>query len=128
MPSCPKCGLKWPIPEGIDAAQIECTNCGHKYEWMLVGAPGCEIAGVMTATKETIPGHSKKKGRVKETKQGNDWSHSLNRFVDVYQEVNLYENVYRKVVIDPKTGETLRNVEEPLSEHRDRGSAKPRKP
>ena len=108
--------------------QVECSNCGHRYEWMLAGAPGCPIAGVLMTTRETRPGVSKRKGRVKETKQGDSWSHSLQQFVRIYQEVNYHENMYRKVVVDPKTGGVLRNVEEPLTEHRDRGSAKPKKP
>lgn len=32
---------------------------------------------------------------------------------------------YRELVVDHQTGEVLRDVDEPLSDHRDRGSAKP---
>lgn len=35
-------------------------------------------------------------------------------------------NRYVEKVVDPETGEVLRDVEEPLSEHQERGWAKPR--
>ena len=42
------------------------------------------------------------------------------------QVVDRINNRYRKLVIDPQTGEKLRDVDEPLSDHQGYGSAKKR--
>lgn len=57
---------------------------------------------------------------------GADWSHSLQRFVEKIRILDRDNNRYVEKVVDPETGEVLRDVEEPLSEHQGRGSAKPR--
>jgi hypothetical protein len=41
--------------------------------------------------------------------------------------IDRRNNRYQELVVDPQTGETVREVDEPLSEHRGHGSAKPKK-
>jgi hypothetical protein len=45
--------------------------------------------------------------------------------VDKVRVIDRDQNLYREVVQNADTGEVLRKVEHPLSDHRDRGDAKP---
>lgn len=60
-----------------------------------------------------------------ETKIGSEWSHELKRPVKVYRDVNREANRYRERVVDPVTGEILREVDKPLTDHVGHGSDKP---
>lgn len=59
-----------------------------------------------------------------ETFTGADWSHRLQRFVRKDRILDRDNDRYVEKVVDPETGEVLRDVEQPLSEHQGRGSAK----
>lgn len=59
-----------------------------------------------------------------ETFSGTDWSHRLQRFVRKQRTLDRDNDRYAEKVVDPETGEVLRDVEEPLSDHRGHGSAK----
>ncbi len=61
-----------------------------------------------------------------ETFSGADWSHRLQRFIRKQRTLDRDNDRYAEKVVDPETGEVLRDVEEPLSEHQGRGSAKAR--
>jgi hypothetical protein len=65
---------------------------------------------------------------------GLDWWRNGQRFVHRWMRVDQRANRYDetisdpetgKPVVDPSTGEPLRDVHEPLDQHRNRGSAKP---
>ena len=60
-------------------------------------------------------------------KEGDSLSISRGRWMRVLQIVDRRNNRYRKVVTDPETGEVLRDVDEPLTDHTGRGDAR-RKP
>ncbi len=81
-------------------------------------------AGALIHTKGYAGGLSRKKGLRFESKDGESLSVSLNRFVKLNQLVDHEANRYVKKVVDPVTGETLREIDEPLSEHQGCGSAK----
>lgn len=55
---------------------------------------------------------------------GSDPRNSKGDFVDKVREIDRDADTYRETIKDEKTGEVLRNVEEKLSEHFGRGSAK----
>jgi hypothetical protein len=59
-----------------------------------------------------------------ETFSGADWSHRLQRFVRKQRTLDRDNDRYVEKVVDPETGEVLRDVEEPLSDHQGHGSAK----
>ena len=60
-----------------------------------------------------------------EKKFGQDWNHKFGRFVNYERIIDRKNNLYSERIVDPVTGEVLREIEEPLSEHIGRGSAKP---
>lgn len=124
--TCRNCGKSLDEPTDLDPAHRQpCPKCASLSRKMSVGLPG-----------EMPPPHSSLKGRGRhagatgkrkwsiETFTGADWSHSLQRFVRKVRILDRDNDRYVEKVVDPETGEVLRDVEEPLSEHQGHGSAK----
>jgi len=101
-----------------------CPNCGsleRHFALMLEGK---------VSVKSSLDLKAKGVGRGKplmEVKEGDSLSISRGRWMRVLQIVDRRNNRYRKVVTDPETGEVLRDVDEPLTDHTGRGDAR-RKP
>jgi hypothetical protein len=81
------------------------------------------VADSITARAYT-GGTSKRKGFLWELVSGHSLSVALGRFVEKMRLVDRKDDRYKERVVDPVTGEVLRDVDEPLSEHRGQGSAK----
>lgn len=79
-------------------------------------------------TKGYAGGLSRKKGLRFESKDGDSFCADLERFVNFNQLVDHDAGRYVKKIVDPVTGNILREVDEPLPDHKNRGSAKPRDP
>lgn len=75
--------------------------------------------------KARRPGYKKP---IWEAKVGADVHRKTGRWSHVEQHIDRLNNRYRKIVVDEDTGEVLRDVDEPLSVHTGRGSAKYAKP
>jgi hypothetical protein len=58
---------------------------------------------------------------------GDVYSHSLGRMVRIQRIIDRRRDLYYERVLDPVTREVLREIEEPLSQHTGRGSAKRRR-
>ena len=69
-------------------------------------------------------GVPRRKGLLFEERSGPAFSHRLGRLVNVLQVVDKQNNRYRKLVMDPLTGEVIRDADEPLSAHQGYGDAK----
>lgn len=61
-----------------------------------------------------------------EFKLGQEFNHSRQEYVNVDRRVDRVEDAYYER-ISTETGEVLREVSEPLSQHRGRGDARPRR-
>lgn len=85
-------------------------------------------AGSIMNAKGYTGGMSKRKGLRFESIDGDSFSVALGRFVKLNQLVDHEAHRNVKKVVDPLTSEVLREVDEPLSKHQNRGSAKPRDP
>lgn len=59
-----------------------------------------------------------------EEKSGDDFWRIKGKWMKVIQIVDRLNNRYRKKIVDPRTGETVRDTDEPLTEHQGYGSAK----
>lgn len=84
--------------------------------------------GTLVATKAYKGGLSRSKGLRFESKDGDSFSFDCQRLVELSQLVDHENNRYVKRVFDRKTGEVIREVDEPLAQHTGRGSAKKRNP
>lgn len=54
----------------------------------------------------------------RQLRTGDSLHHNSGKWMQREQEVNKDTNRYRKRVVNPETGEVLRDVDEPLTEHR----------
>ncbi len=61
-----------------------------------------------------------------ESARTQEMSAELGHWVGKHRIIDRRGNIYYERVVDQETGEELRHIEEPLSEHTDRGSARPR--
>ena len=112
------------IDEAKEAAyeRQPCPVCGslkRRYEESLTSG---FALGALMHTKGYAGGMPRKKGLLFECKDGDSYSVSLSRFVKLNQLVDHKAKRYTKKVVDPLTGETLRDVDEPLPDHQGRGS------
>jgi hypothetical protein len=69
----------------------------------------------------------KKKKPFIEFKIGDSFWNLAQKWMNLIQIVDRRNNRFLKHVKDPKTGHVVRHVDEPLSEHKHRGSAKAKK-
>ena len=59
-----------------------------------------------------------------ESKAGDDFFRKTGEWNSLERVIDHENDVYREVITNPRTGELIRHVEEPLSEHQGHGSAK----
>jgi len=100
-----------------------CNACGstkRKYPQLAKSYSG-DVGLVLTMK---TPERRRAKSLIHET-SGPNFSKSLGRWVWRNVEVDRIRNYYREIVLDPESGEVLHHCEEPLSDHRLHGTAKP---
>ncbi|MCC6958858.1 MAG: hypothetical protein IT301_03335 [Dehalococcoidia bacterium] len=112
-------------PTDLDPTQRQpCPACGSTSRTF-----GKHLSGSiqMHSSLKAKGKHAGATGRRKwfvETFSGADWSHSLQHFIRKQRTIDRDNDRYAEKVVDPETGEVLRDVDEPLSDHHGRGSAK----
>ena len=119
---CPDCGNGYCVHDGRQSGYARCPNCDSTTRHFIgVVEEQIEITCVLDSRRQVRdPNLSKTqaKRRGVDIKSGYDWWRNGGKFVYRYQEVNHETGRYRKLVIDPETGEVIRHCDEPLSEHR----------
>ena len=73
--------------------------------------------------KQRRPGVKKP---IYESVAGDDQHRSSGQWNHLTREIDRESNRYREVIVNPQTGEVIRQVDEPLTSHVGRGSAKPK--
>jgi hypothetical protein len=112
------------LPSALVEERQPCPNCGSLERHFAVTLDG----RVNVSSSLGLKAKSRGKGKpFMESKQGDSFSTSRGRWMRLLQIVDRRNNRYRKLVTDPETGEVIRDVDEPLSEHVGRGDAR-RKP
>ena len=108
-----------------EAAQgIPCPNCGGTARTAHVTISETVGVAVSHRIQMKSPSH-KKKLRIDEI-SGWGFNRTLGRLVRIFQRMDRDNDTYDKVVIDPVTGDVLKDQHEPLSQHQGRGDAKPK--
>jgi tRNA U54 and U55 pseudouridine synthase Pus10 len=123
---CKDCNSTIDEAKEATLGRLPCPVCGslaRKFEEAILETM---TLGTDMQTKAFTAGLSRRKGLRFESKDGDSFSVSLGRFVKRYQLVNHEAKRYVKKVVDPLTGEVLRDVDEPLPDHQNRGSARER--
>jgi len=127
MPAfCQDCNAAIDVTSDATGVPRPCPRCGSLRQVSEESLVSSFAAGAQMRTKGYAGGLSKTKGLLFESTVGDSLSVSLGRFVKIVQHVDHETKRYIKKVVDPVTGDVLRDVDEPLSEHQGRGSAKPR--
>lgn len=120
--SCADCGLDFPS-EGMDGApQRPCSQCGSTKRHIAVSLS--ETVGVhdQMRLKQRRPGVRRP---VRELTVGDDLYRKTGEWNHLERDIDRENDRYRERIINPRTGEVIREVDEPLSEHRGRGAAMP---
>jgi hypothetical protein len=73
--------------------------------------------------KHKRPGHKKP---IYESVSGDDLHRDSGQWNKLTREIDRENNRYKEIITNPKSGEIIRQVDEPLCEHTGRGSAKPK--
>jgi Zn finger protein HypA/HybF involved in hydrogenase expression len=119
---CKQCGAELEEPAGTPVAErTPCPRCRSRSRTV-----GIALAGTVTP-RTTVAAKGKSPSRPKpfmEQKAGDSYSSARGKWMRVLQVVDRRNNRYRKLVTDPETGEVLRDVDKPLTEHVGRGDAR----
>jgi len=124
--SCKSCGRPIDEAEERETPRKPCPRCGCTKQSSNLDFADEMAVGDLLAAKDYAAGKSRKKGLRKESKDGASFSQDRQRFMQLHQLVDHENGRYVKVVQDPKTEEVIRDLDEPLSDHTFRGSAKDR--
>ena len=124
--SCQSCGRPIDEAEERETPRKPCPRCGCTKQSSNLDCADAMVAADLLAVKDYAAGKSRKKGLRKESKDGASFSQDRQRFMQLHQLVDHESKRYVKTVTDPKTGEVIRHVDEPLPDHTGRGSAKDR--
>lgn len=121
---CKDCGAQLDEVLATQEGRQPCPACGSMKRCSDESLADGVVMGTDTHTKGYVGGISRTKGLKFESKDGDSMSTERGRLMKRNQLVDKQNNQYIKKVIDPATGEVLRDVDKPLSDHTDHGSAK----
>ena len=125
---CGDCGEVLPT-DWISNAKLQrsCLTCGSK-QFKIVMAieetAKIEVHDQMRAKVKDHTRRSKDKLR-QDVIAGDDFRVSEGDYVDKLRVIDRDQKSYKEKIVDKKTGEVIRDVEHPLSDHTGHGSAKP---
>jgi len=121
---CGKYGLSLDEPSNLAPVQrTPCPACGSAVRDISVFAEDYAEVRERVGLKVRKAGVRKP---VLETVSGDDLTVATGRWVHRERTIDRAGDRYRERVVDPLTGDVIRDVDEPLSGHRGRGSAKSR--
>jgi hypothetical protein len=122
--NCGACGAAIDeLGSTLPSERKPCPSCGS-----LARVFGASIEEAVTlrekwGLKHKRPGHKKP---IYESISGDDLHRNSGEWNNLTREIDRENNRYKEIIVNPNTGEVLRHVDEPLSEHTGRGSAKPK--
>jgi hypothetical protein len=97
-----------------------CPECGSGARYIRFADSEARVM-----VRSTVRRRPDQKKTPVESKQGDELSVGTGRWVRVHRIIDRRRNLYYEKVHDPDTREILHEVEEPLTEHRGHGSARP---
>ncbi len=121
---CSQCGADLHESPGIDPSQrVPCPRCGSNGRKL-----GVEIRAQVTLhSMLSYKGRRGGKGRpFVEGRVGGELQRSTGRWLRLERVIDRARDWYREHISDPRTGEVVRHVEEPLTQHHGHGAAKRR--
>jgi len=121
---CAKCGAVLDeSPQLAVADRNPCPGCGSRDRDFAVGLAATVSAKSMLGAKAYEPG---RKEPFLEHKTGDSFFRKAAKWVTRIMRIDRRGNRYTEHIYDPKTGETIHQCDEPLSEHKGHGSVRKR--
>ena len=128
---CTDCSAELPSAWAHQSApENPCPKCGsvkRSIDINIVEDAGLEFHDGMRLKSRDVTLPSKKNPKV-DIFSGADLRKSDNTWMSKERVIDKDRDLYRETVIDPKTGEVIRQTYERLSDHQGHGSAKTRPP
>ena len=126
--TCGWCGYEYPNPEKIAAQKPHerelCPKCGSTSLDFNVNVSSKVKLRSMIGFKFRVQGAKKPST---EFKEGSELHRDTGKWRKLRREINRDKNRYYEEIIDEEAGATIRLVDEPLTDHKNRGSAKKKK-
>jgi hypothetical protein len=123
---CSSCGYIYPNPKLLGSQSSDertpCPVCKSKAVTFQVQLADTVTLHDTLGLKFKQPGEKKP---VVEIKTGDDLHRKSGRWMKLDRRIDRKGNRYTEKVVDPKTGEVTHHCDEPLTDHRGHGSAKP---
>lgn len=123
--TCSQCGMCIEeLQSTSDEVRTPCPVCGSTARTV-----SSSIGDTVTLYKKTKIKH-KRAGRknpiIYEGISGEDLHRDSGQWNHLEREIDRENYRYKEIIVNPKNGEVIRNVDERLTKHVGRGSAKPR--
>ena len=122
--TCAGCGA--PIDEPVRLAVADrkpCSSCGFMARNFSAHIQESLTIREKIGMKQKRPGHKKP---IYESVSGDDLHRASGQWNKLTREIDRENNRYREVIVNPEASKTLRHCDEPLTDHINRGSAKPK--
>lgn len=122
--SCSQCGTRIEEPQDTPVvARTPCPACRSTARTFNVHVQETLTLREKIGLKHKRPGHKKP---IYESVSGDDLHRKSGQWNHLTREIDRENDRYKEVILNPTTGEVIRSVDEPLTEHTGRGSAKPK--
>ena len=119
---CSACGSAIDEPTSTRIAERKpCPSCGSVARTFSVHVRESLTLREKIGLKHKRPGHKKP---IYESVSGEDLHRDTGQWSQLTREIDRENNRYKEVIVKPQTGEIVRHVDEPLTDHTGRGSAK----
>jgi hypothetical protein len=119
---CNNCGLSFSGDnEFAKEDGIPCPSCGSKIKRLDLGITESFKLGEKLGMKAR---HATGDRPFLEQVSGADLCKKTGAWMELIRVIDREKDLYKETVTDPKTGEIIRQCEEPLSQHTNHGSAK----
>ena len=121
MDTCSSCGTGLSNPaSATEVDRTPCPSCGSLARTINLQVSDSATLREKVGLKHKRPGHSKP---VYESVSGDDLHRASGKWNHLEREIDREHNRYRERIVAGDTGEIIRNVDEPLSNHVGRGAA-----
>ena len=122
--SCSECGAIIDEPASTPIAERKpCPSCGSTVRTFSANVHETLTLREKLGLKHKRPGHKK---AIYESVSGEDLHRATGQWSQLTREIDRENDRYKEVIVNPQTGEVIRQVDEPLSDHTGRGTAKPK--
>lgn len=108
-------------PDADPVNRLPCPACGSRSRAVEVFTEDHAEVHERVGLKARKPGVRRP---VLESVSGDDLTVATGTWVRLERTIDRAGGRYRERIVDPTTGQVIRDVDEPLSEHQDHGSAK----